>query len=142
MFLIHNLKKKCSTLSRVLFVGAKAAYGLSWAAVGVFAILDIRTIIYKSRHIDLYRKKQNSQVDDVTNGRGKNDFAKKPENRKQEIKPVEDLVGDAIVDYLTDPFLDMTISERAKNLREYVTVIRQQEKMISENEAIQLLLNG
>ena len=115
---------------------------MSWAAVGVFAILDIRTIIYKSRHIDLYRKKQNSQVDDVTNGRSKNDFAKKSENRKQVKKPVEDLVGGAIVDYITDPFLDMTISERAKNLREYVTDIRQQEKMISENEAIQLLLNG
>ena len=114
---------------------------MSWAAVGVFAILDIRTLIYKSRHIDLYRKKQNGQFDDFSAGHHKNVFPRKPEDQKQVKKHIEDLLGEAIIGYITDPFLDMTISKRAQKLREYVRVIRQQEKMISENEAIQLLLN-
>ena len=134
---------------------------MSWAAAGVFTIVDIRNIIYKSRLIDLYRKKQSSKVDDFTTGHHKNDLLnnnkqKNPqpscskdttENVKlpeeaDEKKTKKQMVGDAIKGYFTDPFLDKTICKPAEKLRDYAEFLRQQETLISENETIQLLLNN
>ena len=46
-----------------------------------------------------------------------------------------------IISYLTDPFMDKTLSKPAEKLREYAENLRQQETEISEDDAVQVLLH-
>ena len=108
----------------------------------MFTIVDIRNIIYTSRHIHLYNNKQNNPqavLKDV------NENVKSPEeadDEKNKKGTKGKMIGDAIKGYFTDPFLDKTICKPAEKMRHYAEFLRQQEALISENDTIQLLLNN
>ena len=65
------------------------------------------------------------QSDDQTNGK----------------KTKTDMVRDLVIGFLTDPIQDKTLSKPAEKLRQHAENLRQQEVEISEDEAIQVLLN-
>ena len=127
------------------FSGAQTAYGLSGVASGMAAIVDLRTIIYKSRHVHLYRAKlHNAEEDDhhdVSEDVNFEDDANQ-EEKTNSVNIVEGFkwTGNTIIRIFTDPFLDMTISKRASKLRQYVKCLQKQLSMIEKDRAIQILL--
>ena len=85
------------------------AYGLSWVAAGVFTIVDIRNIIYTSRHIHLYNNKQQNPQSGCWKDTNENvKFLEEADEKKDEKRTKGKMIGDAIKGYFTDPFLDKT----------------------------------
>ena len=103
----------------------------------MFAILDIRTLIYRSRHVHIYNQKTGESTGHNCSD---DDIQQQSDDQTDGKKTKIDMVGDVIIGFLTDPFKDNTLSKVSEKLREYAKNLRQQETEISEDEAIQELL--
>ena len=127
------------------FSGARTAFGLAGLAAGLAVILDLRTIIYTSRHIHLYQTRRNNAAEDHQHDHGEDVALEYDANQEEQTnlaKTVEGVkwTGNPIIAIFTNPFLDMTISERASKLRQYVKCLSKQLSMLEKNPAIQILL--
>lgn len=76
----------------------------------MFTIVDIRNIIYTSRHIHLYNNKQQNPQSGYWKDMNENvKFLEEADDKKDEKRSKGKMIGDAIKGYFTDPFLDKTI---------------------------------
>ena len=148
------LNVKIVRYNLVTISAGKVAYGFAWAGTAVTVPLEVRDVIYKARHIHLYNKKKKEQ------GKKEMDSEKKKEQgKKEEDKTIscdsrtdsdDDIdddykstgnVGDQLIGYLTDTIRDMTISERAKQLRKNVKILKKETARIEKDETIQKLID-
>ena len=116
--------------------GAKVAYGLGWAGTGVSAVLNARSMIYKSRHIHLYNEKQKKkQIYGTTDDTDDDEY-----DEDEELDDESKNWAETIVEILKNPICDKTISEQADKLQKQIKRLGRELKRVEKNETIQLLL--
>ena len=123
----------------VTISGAKVAYSFSWVLNVVGGVADSLSVIDKYRHIKLYHERDDKMEDDSDEDSDDDSTLEYDENPKEKTK--FEWVKEKVIRYFTDPFLDMTISERASKLRKYVKFLRKQLQKTEKNQIIHLFLN-